>query len=159
MVWDKSKKPIKKSGDSLKVRKVKVVKEKKIIEKPYNSGTMTTAGFFGFIRSCLRQKSRFWKPIQEAKKLARRKSQSSNKKLKFEYQCNECKNWFPEKEIDVDHLVEAGTLRDFSDLPQFVKNLFCEVGSLQILCKKSCHLAKTQAYRARIKAEKEEPKF
>jgi hypothetical protein len=146
------KKIIKKTGDSLPK---KPKKAKKVILKPFNSGTMTISGFWGFIRSALRQKSRWWKPIQEAKLKARRTSQSKNKRQKYEYQCAHCKKWFAEKEIAVDHINEAGTLRDYSDLPQFVKNLFCEANDLQVLCKKKCHHTKTQEYRKRLKLEKQ----
>ena len=35
--------------------------------KPRNAGTMTESAFWSFIRSALRQKSRWWKPITECK--------------------------------------------------------------------------------------------
>lgn len=111
--------------------------------KPFNSGTMTNAGFFGMIRSTLRQKSRWWKPIAEAKQKARRVYKGINKRQKFEYQCNECKGWFSDKEVAVDHLVPAGSLNCFLDLPGFVERLFCEVHNLQVLCK-NCHNTKSK---------------
>jgi len=110
-------------------------------EKPFNSGTMTKAGFFGWLRSALRARSRYWKPIGEAKKLARRTFKGGGRQ-KWEYQCNKCKNWFPDKVISVDHIKPAGSLNDFIDLPEFVKGLFCEVDGLQVLCK-ACHDKKT----------------
>lgn len=115
---------------------------KRKTERPFNNGTMTRAGFFGWIRSALRARSRYWKPVAEAKKRAKRKYTGTNKRQKFEYQCNECKNWFPDKEIHVDHIVPAGQLNSFDDLPGFVQRLFCEVDGLQCLCK-TCHDRKT----------------
>ena len=44
------------------------------VPRTRNAGTMTEAAFWSMIRSALRQKSRWWKPIAECKKLARRKS-------------------------------------------------------------------------------------
>ena len=34
----------------------------------------------------------------------------TNKRQKYEYQCNSCKEWFPEKKINVDHINPAGSL-------------------------------------------------
>ena len=51
------------------------------VPRTRNAGTMTEAGFWSMIRSALRQKSRWWKPIAECKKLARRKSKSKNKPI------------------------------------------------------------------------------
>ena len=64
---------------------------KKII-KTRNAGTMSEAAFWGFIRSALRKKSMYWKPIYDCKRNAKREYVGSNKRQKFEYQCNKCKN-------------------------------------------------------------------
>mgnify|MGYP003704300339 CR=1 FL=1 len=116
---------------------------KKSTPKPRNAGTMTESAFWSFIRSALRQKSRWWKPIAQAKQLAKRKYKGPNKRQKFEYQCNVCKDWYPDKEINVDHIIPAGTLRCANDLPGFVERLFCEIDNLQVLCN-VCHNKKTQ---------------
>ncbi len=117
-------------------RKTKVVRTR-------NAGTMTESAFWSFIRSALRQKSRWWKPITQCKLKARRPYKGSNKRQKFEYQCNNCKEWFPDKRVNVDHITPAGTLRSAADLPGFVERLFCEIDGLQVLCSK-CHDEKTK---------------
>jgi len=117
---------------------------KKVVSKTRCHETMTESAFWSFIRSALRQKSRFWKPITECKLKARRLYKGTNKRQKFEYQCNVCKNWFIEKKINVDHINAAGSLRSSEDLPGFVERLFCEVDNLQVLCEK-CHDKKTKA--------------
>jgi hypothetical protein len=43
-----------------------------------------------------------------------------------------------QKETQVDHIVECGSLRRFEDLPGFTERLFCEKEGLQILCRR-CH--------------------
>lgn len=105
--------------------------------KTRNSGTMTESGFWGFIRSALRQKSRWWKPRLNALNNFKRASQSTNKRLKWEFQCQKCFSWFPQKEVEVHHMIEAGSLNCKEDLPGFVERLFAEQGWVA-LCK-TCH--------------------
>jgi 5-methylcytosine-specific restriction endonuclease McrA len=121
--------------------------------KTRNSATMTEAAFWQFIRSVLRQKSRWWKPISECKQLVRRKYRGSNRRQKWEYQCAECKGWFSDKEIAVDHIKPAGSLSKPEDLAGFVSRLFCEVDGLQVLCDKH-HDAKTIIDKEMIKQSK-----
>lgn len=109
------------------------------VEKTRNSGTMTESAFWSFIRSALRQKSRWWKPIQEVKKAAKRAYKGPNKRQKFEYQCSDCKDWFIEKMVEVDHIIEAGSLKSGEDVKGFIERLFCEKDGLRVLCK-PCHV-------------------
>jgi len=122
----------------------KIVKTRKgAAPKTRNSGTLTESAFWSFIRSALRQKSRWWKPVSECKQKAKRVYKGINKRQKFEYQCNHCKNWHAEKNINVDHIIPAGTLTCANDLPGFVERLFCEVDNMQCLCTE-CHNIKTK---------------
>lgn len=123
--------------------KKKPVKKTSRVPKTRNAGTMTESAFWSFIRSALRQKSRWWKPITECKMKARRPYKGPNKRQKFEYLCNSCKTWFPDKQINVDHIVGAGSLNCGQDLPGFVDRLFCEQDNLQVLCT-TCHDHKTK---------------
>lgn len=100
------------------------------------------AKFFGFLRSALRQASSRWPPKYEVYKEAKRVYKGPNKKQKFEWLCNECKKCYPGKEVSVDHVIPAGTLKTFEDLPTFVKRLFCGKEGLQVLCS-TCHAKKT----------------
>jgi len=113
--------------------------------KPRNAGTMTEAAFWSFVRSKLRQAFRYWKPIVNAKMAARRPNKSENKRLKWEFQCNHCKEWFPDKEVQVDHIEPVGTLKCAEDLPKFLEQLASEDG-YQVLCK-PCHQIKTNEER------------
>lgn len=123
--------------------KKKVITKKSRIVKTRNAGTMSESAFWGFIRSALRQKSRWWKPIAQCKAKAKRAYKGPLKRQKFEYHCNDCKGWFPDKLVNVDHIFPAGTLKCADDLPAFVERLFCEEDNLQVLCSK-CHNIKTQ---------------
>lgn len=125
--------------------------KKKTVRKPRanaapktrNNGTLTESAFWSFIRSGLRQKSRWWKPITQCKLNAKRAYKGLNKRQKFEYQCNSCNKWFQEKHVAVDHIIPCGSLNCSADLPGFVDRLFVEVDLLQLLCT-TCHDAKTK---------------
>ena len=125
---------------------------KKVI-KTRNAGTMSESAFWAFIRSALRQKSRWWKPITQCKQNAKRPYKGINKRQKFEYQCNKCKKWFPDKQINVDHISPAGELNKSDDLPGFVERLFCEVERLQCLCT-NCHNVKTNEEKQQLKIKR-----
>lgn len=127
------------------------------VPKTRNAGTMTESAFWGWIRSSLRQRSRFWKPINKAKDLAKRKYTGPNKRQKFEYQCNACKDWFKGDEVQVDHIKEVGTLTCAGDLPAFIDGLFCEIEGLQVLCSE-CHNKKTQSYLSEQRIKKQSRK-
>ena len=113
-----------------------------LVPKTRCNGTMSEAAFWSFIRSALRQKSRWWKPISVCKLNARRDYKGVSKRQKYEYQCKKCKKWYPEKQVNVDHVLPAGSLNCADDLPGFVERLFCEQDNLQVLCV-SCHDKKT----------------
>lgn len=132
-------------------------KKRVVAPKPFNAGTMTNAMFFAMIRSALRQKSRWWKPISQVKYESRRPYSGPNKRQKFEYECNECHTWHMEKNINVDHIIPAGELNSYEDVPAFIKRLFCEKSGLQVLCKK-CHDKKTQEEKSERKERKKATK-
>lgn len=113
------------------------------VEKTRGGGRYTEAGYFGFIRSGLRQKSMRWPPKYDVMNKAKRPYTGPDKRRKFEYLCNGCDQWCAGKEVAVDHIVECGSLKSYDDLARFVETLFCEEDNLQVLCK-DCHHTKTQ---------------
>lgn len=118
------------------------------VTKTRNAGTMTESAFWSFIRSALRQKSRWWKPIAQCKLEAKRPYKGPNKRQKFEYQCAQCLKWYADKLINVDHICPAGSLNCAQDLPGFVERLFCEIDNLQVLCE-ACHNVKTKSEKSK----------
>lgn len=114
---------------------------------------MTRAEFWGFIKSALRAKSRFWKPGRDVKAECRRKYTGPNKRQKFEYQCKGCSGWFPDKLVRVDHIIPVGSLKCGEDLPGVVSRMFCEKEGLQPLCP-TCHDGKTAADLVAMRQEK-----
>lgn len=115
-------------------------------ERTRNAGTWTEAQYFSKIRSALRNAFRYYKPFQQALDAASRPSQSLNKRLKKEYKCNHCGNWFPRKDVEIDHIEECGSLNSYDDIVPFIQRLAVEdSSSLQILCKEH-HKIKTKTY-------------
>lgn len=107
-----------------------------------NANTMTESEFWSWIRSTLRRLSIYWKPKNEALDKAKRPYTGSNKRQKWEYQCNMCKKYYIKAKVEADHIEPAGTLTCAHDLPGFVERLFCDALGYQILCE-SCHSKKT----------------
>lgn len=132
-----TKKPIKRKKQHRKPRKGAAPKTR-------NGNTMTETAFFQKIRAVLRSGFRFWTPMMTALKKAGRPSQSSNKRLKTEYQCAECSSWFPRTQVQIDHKIPCGILNCYDDIVPFIKNLTQEGdNSYQILCR-PCHSIKTK---------------
>lgn len=126
-----------------KITKKKITKipRKGVAPKTRNSATLSESGFWSFIRSTLRQKSRWWKPIMETKNATRISYVGTNKRRKFSYICEECSKECDAKACAVHHKTPVGTLTCANDLPTFVENLFCEKDGLILLCDE-CHLNK-----------------
>jgi hypothetical protein len=117
---------------------------KRITVKTRNAGTMTESAYFSKIRSTLRSGFRWWKPMQLALEAASRPYKGPNKRLKREYQCNHCKNWHPRKNVEIDHKIPCGSLKNYDDIIGFIQRLTVEdINLYQILCK-PCHLIKTK---------------
>ena len=111
---------------------------KKVVNKPFADGTMTSSAFFSMIRSALRNKSRWYLSISVAKNRAKYPYIGTNKKRKWMYKCEKCFQLYDAKSINVHHSIECGSLNSFEDLPGFVERLFCNSDKLIVLCN-DCH--------------------
>lgn len=114
------------------------------------------AAWFTWLRGLLR---RGWNksPVKiEYLKENRYKIKNPAKKGKREIwgaDCEVCGDTFPMKDIQVDHKVEAGSLRDFEDIEGFVIRLLaCDKGDLQLVCK-PCHTIITHSQRTGMSFE------
>jgi len=117
-------------------------------EKTHVNGTWTRSRYFQFIRSALRAAFNRYPAKFAAKKKAEKIVIGS--RHKYEYQCAQCTEWFMGKEVQVDHKVPAGSLKEYEDIGEFCRKLFCESTDLQLLCK-PCHQLKTNEERKRAK--------
>ena len=98
--------------------------------------TWTESRYFQFIRTALRGAfSRYpvkYQVLKDAKRGVK----------PVHYECAVCSELFKAKEVQVDHIEPAGSLKCYDDLPSFVKRMFCEADNLQVVCK-PCHKIKT----------------
>ena len=125
---------------------------KKKVLRNRNAGTKTEAEYWGMIRSGLRKATRWWKPAQIAKVAARRHYKGKNKRQKWEFKCAACGEWFMSKDVQIDHIVGAGSLKCGNDLKGFVERLTPESPkAFQILCK-PCHKIKTKIEKDELRA-------
>ncbi len=120
------------------------------MNKPWEDCKWTRSRYFSFIRSGLR---RMWSryPVKyQVRQEARKPYKGEDKRTKWLYKCNKCKQFFKTKEVEVDHIKPAGSLKDYSDLAGFVERLFCAKDNLQVLCK-PCHKEITKQQREEAK--------
>ena len=113
------------------------------VERTRNGGTETESMHMGKIRAALRNISRWWKPLQYALKAAS-KTTFVGRRKQVVYLCSSCCNYYSRKSVEVNHIVPAGSLKTYDDLPDFCRRLFTEdVSQLEVLCK-DCHLEVTK---------------
>jgi hypothetical protein len=119
----------------------------KRVERTRNLGTETESEHMGKIRSTLRHMSRFWKPALEALNKVKRPYYGPNKRQKYEFECEGCRETFMRKDVQINHIVPCGTLTKYEDVPLFLQRLFCEnVEGYNVLCT-SCHKGVTKTQR------------
>jgi 5-methylcytosine-specific restriction endonuclease McrA len=98
-----------------------------------------------FIISALRAASRRWPPkyitLNEAK--TEKKINPKTGRLAQHFLCASCKEEFPAKEIQIDHIKPVVDPKvGFVDWDVYIKRLFCERKNLQALCV-GCHKVKS----------------
>jgi len=107
------------------------------VPRTHAGSTWTKSRYFSFIRSALRKAfSRYPVKYHVLEKASRK---VTGKRHKTEYKCSVCNKWWKKSEVEVDHYPEpCGSLKEYEDLPRFVKVLFCEEDNLRVVCK-TCH--------------------
>jgi 5-methylcytosine-specific restriction endonuclease McrA len=127
-----------------KARSNKTSRKRRAVVDPCPSHpSWSSARYRTFVRSAMRRAWLKWPPRFEALKLARRPSQTANKKQKWEFQCAICKQWHMGKSVAVDHITPWGRIWELS-LAEAWSRLLVGVSQLQVLCD-GCHDHKTQS--------------
>ena len=108
-----------------------------------------------WITQQLRRLSLRWPPRGRALKASRRelprkikKDGTPYKKANYEYQCNICKEWFRNKDIELDHInpvvdVKSEAMSEEEFYSTFIMGLFCYEDNFQVVCSK-CHTKKSK---------------
>lgn len=69
--------------------------------------------------------------------VGQRTNPKSGRLAKF-YKCNNCKEDFPAKEIEVNHILPVVPVTGFDSWDGIIDRMFCEKQGLEVLCK-PCH--------------------
>ena len=116
------------------------------VERTRNANTLTEAGYWSMVRSCLRRAFRFWKPALNALKAARVPMKGPRGR-KWGYVCAGCGKVFLRKEVEIHHVEAVGTLTDYAHVGDFLRRLTPESpDAYKILCL-SCHQTETNTQR------------
>jgi 5-methylcytosine-specific restriction endonuclease McrA len=158
----RKKKLVTKQGGKLEENKKAAAtkrKTKKLAPRPFGCGTLTEAGRHAKIVGYLRSGSKWWKPKMETLRLARvgTRVNKATGRMAMHHKCKICKEDFPSKEVQVDHITPLVGAEGFKTWDEFIGILFCEKEGMQVLCK-PCHQIKTNIEKAARAAYKKELK-
>ncbi len=122
--------------------------------------TWSEARFWGFLRSALRSAWSKWPPKYEVLAEAKRPYTGSNKLQKWEFLCTKCGSYYKQKDVSVDHIIPAGSLSSWEDIPEFASRLFVGKDQLRVLCN-TCHqrITNIQKKSARTSHPREESTY
>jgi hypothetical protein len=108
--------------------------------KTYNDGQWTEARFHSFVKSALRSASIRWPPkytcLSEAS-IGVKLNESTGRMAKH-FKCNRCNGEFPQKQVEVNHIIPVVPLEGFTSWDDIIKRMFCEKDGLETVCK-PCH--------------------
>lgn len=106
----------------------------------YNGGKWTQSRFNSFVKSSLRTASVRWEPRYSCLNLAFRcvKINEKTGRMAKHFECAHCHNLFPQKEIEINHIIPVVPVEGFDSWDNVIERLFCEQDGLEALCK-GCH--------------------
>lgn len=112
--------------------------------KIYNDGQWTQARFNSFIKGGLRSLSVKWPARYTCLNDAYRETKTNVKtgRMAKHFECNSCHEQFPQKDVEVNHIIPVIPVEGFDSWDNTIERLFCEKDGLEVLCK-PCHKAVT----------------
>jgi len=109
------------------------------VARTRNGNTETLSQHLTKIRSALRSLTRFnWVPKKQALVAARSTTLIGRRKV-YVYTCAVCLGKYKANEVEVDHIIPVGSLKSYTDLPEFCTRLFVEDPALLRVVCKPCH--------------------
>ena len=101
------------------------------------------------LRSGFRKYPAKYEALNDAKK--GKKTNPASGRLAEHYECNKCKQHFPLRDVQVDHVVPVVCPKEgFQGWEIYISRLFCSAKNLQVLCS-VCHDKKTAKERGERK--------
>ena len=124
--------------------------------KKYNNKQWTQARFNSFVKGALRAASQRWPPKYSvlSKAFTTRKENKATGRLAKHFRCSKCKEEFPQKEVEVNHIVPVVPLSGFDSWDKVIERLFCEEDGLEVVCR-VCHKEITKEEGIKRRAEKD----
>lgn len=116
----------------------------------------TQARFNSFVKSALRSASRRWPPKYECLNEACvgvKKNKSTGRMAKH-FKCNRCKKHFPQKEVEVNHIVPVVPITGFDSWDEVIKRMYCSKDLLEVVCI-ACHREISKMEREERKSKNE----
>lgn len=120
-----------------------------------NGGRWTEARYNQFIKSAIRSMSYKWGPRFDAlhnAEIGVKINEKTGRKAKH-YECAICREQFPAKEVQVDHVHPIVPTEGTVDWNIVIENVLCEIEGLQVLCKE-CHSKKSKEENAERRANR-----
>lgn len=111
----------------------------------FNGGLWTKPRYTSFIKSVLRAGSQKW-PVKytvlNEACIGQKINPTSGRLAKF-YTCNVCKEAFPAKLVEVNHIIPVIPTSGFDNWDGVIDRMYCEKEDLEVCCK-VCHKAITK---------------
>lgn len=108
--------------------------------KTRNGRTWTESRFNSFVKGGLRSISQRWPPkytvLNEAK--TEKKINPKSGRIAQHFLCAKCLKDFPQKEVEVNHIIPVVPISGFDDWNGVIERMFCEKELLEVLCR-LCH--------------------
>lgn len=124
-------------------------------EKTRNGGEWTESRYHSFVKGGLRSASQRWPPKYRALAEAcvgQQVNPKSGRLAKF-YRCNICHECFPQKDVEVNHIIPVIPITGFDSWDGVIERLFCEQDKLEVACK-PCHKSVTKSENIERKNER-----
>lgn len=114
-----------------------------------NGQYWTEAQYWNRVTTAFRKAFSYWRPAQQAMKLAECGTRTNPKtgKEKKIYRCAACGGADYREEMQIDHIEPCGSLRSAEDVVPYLARLTCEDTSKYQVLHKKCHQAKTNETR------------
>jgi 5-methylcytosine-specific restriction endonuclease McrA len=120
-------------------------------KEPWEEAGWSKSKYFSFIRSNLRKMTMRW-PVKQKYLSSLCRPAPKGSRFKYVCNCEQCGVELGKSKAEIDHIIPAGSLKGYEDLPGFVSRLLCTSSNLRLLCH-DCHAVYTLADRKGITFE------